>query len=155
MKLPDFWTGLAVLILGAFAIIKAQGFPDVAGGASPRLFPQIMGAALMVLGGLVSARGAIRAGGIGGWEQPPWAAAPLKIARLIYVPCAIIAFPLFAHVLGTIPISALLIIGYAVLWRTGPLAALTFGICFSVAIYLFFTAVMRVPLPIGPVPLPF
>lgn len=155
MKLPDLWTGLAIFALGIFVIVKAQDFPDVAGGASPRLFPQIIGGILILLGGLVSARSVARSGINSGWEHPHWAEDQLKIARVLYVPVAIIVFAALARDLGTILVSALLIIGYSLLWRTGLLAACIFGIVFSVVIYLFFTAVMRVPLPIGPVPLPF
>lgn len=155
MKLPDLWTGLAIFALGIFAIVKAQGFPDVAGGASPRLFPQIIGGILILLGGLVSARSVARSGIGTGWERPDWVGDRFKIARILYAPVAIIVFAALARDLGTIPVSALLIIGYSLLWRTGLLAACIFGSVFSVVIYLFFTTVMRVPLPVGPVPLPF
>lgn len=155
MKLPDLWTGLAIFALGILAIVKAQGFPDVAGGASPRLFPQIIGGILILLGFLVAAR-AVARGEVGaGWERPEWAGDPFKVARILYVPIAIIVFAALARDLGTIPVSALLMIGYSLLWRTGWLAACIFGIVFSVVIYLFFTTVMRVPLPVGPVALPF
>lgn len=155
MKLPDLWTGLAIFALGIFAIVKAQGFPDVAGGASPRLFPQIIGGILILLGGLVSARAVVQSGFAARWERPDWATDPLKVARILYVPVAIIVFAALARNLGTIPVSALLMIGYSLLWRTGLLAACIFGILFSVVIYMFFTTVMRVPLPVGPIPLPF
>lgn len=149
MKLPDIWTGLASIVLGIFVVLKSQDFPDVAGGASPRLFPQIIGSLLALLGGAITVRTLIRDGFNSGWESPWWFSDMRKVMRVFYIPMAIVVFALASPIVGTIIVSALLLIGFSLLWQTRPMAASLFGVVFSVALYLFFTEVMRVPLPVG------
>ncbi|MGR3199090.1 MAG: tripartite tricarboxylate transporter TctB family protein [Paracoccus sp. (in: a-proteobacteria)] len=149
MKLPDFWTGLAVVAIGLFVVFQTLGFPDVAGGASPRLFPQIIGGLLVVLGGSITARTLVRDGFRPGWDRPEWLADPRRIARILYIPVAIAVFALAAPSVGTVLVSAVLLFGFSLLWETRWLPALIFAVAFSIALYLFFTEVMRVPLPAG------
>lgn len=152
MKLPDIWTGLAIVAIGLFVLLQTLGFPDVAGGASPRLFPQIIGGLLVILGGSITVRTLVRDGFRPGWDRPEWLSDTRRVLRIIYIPVAIAVFALAAPMAGTVIVSAVLLFGFSLLWETRSLPALIFAVAFSFVLYFFFTKVMRVPLPAGHLP---
>lgn len=150
MRLHDIWTGLAVVALGLFVILQAQGFTEPAGAASPRLFPRIIGTAFVICGLAVAARG------LSGHRAsiPPcaedWMRHPRRVARVVFAPLAIVLYGLLAPHLGSLPVSLVLVGTCALLWEERPIAAALSAILVCVVVTLFFTRVMRVPLPPGP-----
>lgn len=155
MRVPDLWTALAVVAIGFFVAFRAQGFPDLGGGVSPRPFPQIVGGVLMLFGAAIALRSLKLSGLASKWERPDWSHDRFAVARLVYVPLGIVAFILIVRQIGTIAASALLVGGFALLWRERWLSVIAFSVIFSALVYLFFTSVMRVSLPAGALSLPF
>ncbi|MEN9059796.1 tripartite tricarboxylate transporter TctB family protein [Ponticoccus litoralis] len=152
MRLPDFWTGLGFACLGSFVVQRATGFPEPAGAASPRLFPYIIGSGLLLLGIAIAARSlrARRAAGHGGFfrpEAPDWMRNPLALARVLLIPLSIVLFGLLAPAFGTLLVATPLIFLNALAWQEKPLPALLSAVTICVIVTLFFTRIMRVPLP--------
>jgi putative tricarboxylic transport membrane protein len=153
MRLPDLWTGLAIVALGLFAILQAQGFPEPAGAASPRLFPRIIGAAFVICGLAVAARGLTKGKAALIPPGETWMRHPKQVARVAFVPLAIIAYGLLAPVAGSLAVSLVLVFITALLWNERPLGATLSALIVCIVATLFFTRVMRVPLPAGPLDL--
>lgn len=150
MRLPDLWTGLAVTALGLFVILQAQGFPEPAGSASPRLFPRIIGAAFMICGLAVAGRDFARGKAA---LLPPgeaWMRHPRQVARVAFIPLAIVLYGVLAPLAGSLWISLVIVFVSALLWNERPLSATLSAAIVCIAVTLFFTRVMRVPLPRGP-----
>lgn len=154
MRLPDLWTGLGTAVLGGFVALRATGFAEPAGAASPRLFPYIIGG-LMVLTGLAIAGRhlAARTGGKGPGLLPPgedWMRDPRRILRLALVPLTVLLFGLLAPHFGTFEVALPLVFACALTWAERPAGAAISALLLCAVLVLFFTRVMRVPLPAGP-----
>lgn len=156
MRLPDIWTGLGFAIFGIFVVLQAQGFPEPAGAASPRLFPRIVGSGFVLFGLLIAGRSlAARMQGAEVRLLPEvedWMRSPKRLARILFIPLAIVLYGLLAPVLGSLPVSVVLVLVSALLWDERPIAAAVVSIAVCLAVTLFFIEVMRVPLPTGPFP---
>ncbi len=156
MRLPDIWTGLGFAILGIFVVLQAQGFPEPAGAASPRLFPRIVGSGFVLFGLLIAGRSlAARMQGAKVRLLPEvedWMRSPKRLARILFIPLAIVLYGLLAPVLGSLPVSVVLVLVSALLWDERPIAAAVVSIAVCLVVTLFFIEVMRVPLPTGPFP---
>ncbi|NDV53588.1 MULTISPECIES: tripartite tricarboxylate transporter TctB family protein [unclassified Salipiger] len=156
MRLPDIWTGLGFAILGIFVVLQAQGFPEPAGAASPRLFPRIVGSGFVLFGLLIAGRSlAARMQGAEVRLLPEvedWMRSPKRLARILFIPLAIVLYGLLAPVLGSLPVSVVLVLVSALLWDERPIAAAVVSIAVCLVVTLFFIEVMRVPLPTGPFP---
>lgn len=156
MRLPDIWTGLGFAVLGIFVVLQAQGFPEPAGAASPRLFPRIIGCGFVLFGLLIAGRSlAARMQGAEVRLLPPiedWMRSPKRLARIVFVPLSIVLYGLLAPMLGSLPVSVVLVFVTALLWDERPIAAAVIAVAVCLIVTLFFTEVMRVPLPTGPFP---
>ncbi|NDW00887.1 tripartite tricarboxylate transporter TctB family protein [Salipiger sp. PrR002] len=156
MRLPDIWTGLGFAVLGIFVVLQAQGFPEPAGAASPRLFPRIIGGAFVLFGLMIAGR-SLAARLQGGDvrlvpQMEDWMRSPKRLARIVFIPLAIVLYGLLAPLLGSLPVSVVLVFVSALLWDERPLAAALVAVGVCLAVTLFFIEVMRVPLPTGPFP---
>lgn len=154
MRLPDLWTGLGFALLGGFVALRATTFPEPAGAASPRLFPYIIGGAILLFGLLIAARSVVaRMNGAPVSFMPRaegWMRDPRRILRIAMVPLTIVLYGLLAPQWGTLLVATPLVFLNALLWQERPLAALISALLICLGVSLFFTQVMRVPLPTGP-----
>ncbi|MFW8637579.1 tripartite tricarboxylate transporter TctB family protein [Cribrihabitans pelagius] len=159
MRLPDTWTGLAFACLGGFVVLRVTGFPEPAGAASPRLFPYIIGSAFAGLGLAIAARSIYASPGQAGRAFRPqaddWMRKPLHMLRVFLIPATVVLFGLLSPVFGTVLVAVPLIFINALAWQEKPWPALITSAAICVAVTLFFTKVMRVPLPAGPLPGPW
>lgn len=154
MRLPDLWTGLGFALLGGFVALRATTFPEPAGAASPRLFPYIIGGAIALFGLMIAGRSiAARLNGAQIAFLPAaeeWMGDPRRILRIILVPLSVLLFGLLAPTFGTLLVAAPLVFLNAIAWEEKPLSALISAILVCLVVILFFTRVMHVPLPTGP-----
>lgn len=154
MRLPDIWTGLGFALMGIFVVLRATTFPEPAGAASPRLFPYIIGSAMALMGMAVALRALAARRGADGARLLPvaedWMRDPRRIARVLLIPATIILYGLLAPGLGTLLVAVPLMFLNALAWQERPLPALISAVVVCVIVTLFFTRVMRVPLPTGP-----
>lgn len=154
MRLPDIWTGLVIAVLGGFVAAHAQTFPVPAGAASPRLFPEILGGALL-LGGLLVAGRALAAGRGAGWAAmlprvENWMRDPRRVTAILFIPVAIVAYSLVAPAIGSLPVAVAIMAIFALLSGGRPLASALIALIVSAAVIAFFVQIMGVPLPLGP-----
>lgn len=172
MVLSDRLTGAAWAVLGAVIVLYARGLPEPAGAASPRLFPMIVGALIVVTGVLIVLRSLRGAGAVGPTGQPDesasrdaaggikdpqpdrapsngWLRDPRKLGMVLGAPVLIIAYGLLAPVLGALLMSMLVITIYALLWSERLLPALLTGVIVGFVVVAFFAWGMNVQLPRG------
>lgn len=144
----DVFLGLIFAVAGAYIYLEARTFPNLAGGyPGPGLFPQILGV-LFILSGLGIATAAAARGG---WpKQAPLSqyATREKVNALLVV-LAIIFYMLFVDVLGFIPVILVILIG--LMLRTGVSLrwSLVLGVSLTLAAYILFNRILKVPLPAG------
>jgi putative tricarboxylic transport membrane protein len=161
MRLPDRVTGLFLLGLGAAAAYGGWQLPPVPGQpVGPNVFPLVIGSGLALCGLAI-------AFGIGhtfeeeeeiipdegGAVRPP----PGKFygLRALLPPALLLFYVVVADRLGFIITAALIVYVTATAlgarWRLAlPLAALA-----PIGIHLIFSKLLRVPLPIGLLPMPW
>ncbi|MDD9744518.1 MULTISPECIES: tripartite tricarboxylate transporter TctB family protein [Marinovum] len=154
MRLPDIWTGFGFACLGGFVALRATTFPEPAGAASPRLFPYMIGSAFVLLGLAVVAR-SLRArrhddGRLFRPVAEDWMRSPRRMVRVLLIPLTIVAFGLLSPAFGTLLVATPLIFLNALAWQEKPVPALVSAVVICVVVTVFFTRVMRVPLPTGP-----
>lgn len=155
MRLPDLWTGLGFALAGALIALRATSFPQTAGAASPRLFPYIIGGAMVLFGVTVAGR-AVAARVRGGEVSflPPgedWMRDPRRLMRIAMVPLTILLYGLLAPVWGSgIVLIPLVFLG-ALSWQERPFPAAVSAVLACLAVIAFFARVMHVPLPLSPV----
>ncbi len=85
--------------------------------------------------------------------EEAWMRHPRQVARVAFVPLAIVFYGLLAPVAGSLAVSLVLVFISALLWNERPLGATLSALIVCIAVTLFFTRVMRVPLPAGPLDL--
>lgn len=146
MRLPDFWTGLALAAFGLAIALIARGFPVPAGAASPRLFPTIIGAAMALMGAAIALRGFRNAAD---FTMPEWLGKPRRMALMAYLPLAIIIFALIAPTYGTIAVAVPIMIVHCMIYGLKPLPAVAMGLFAGTAIPLAFGELLGIPLPYG------
>ena len=162
MRLPDRVTGLFLVGLGSLAAYGGSLLPPVPGQpVGPNVFPIVIGVGLALCGLMI-------AFGIGHtfeqeeelipFEAGQEAAAPrgrLYGLRALLPPALLLFYVATADRLGFILTAALIVYATATAlgarWKLAlPLAALA-----PIAIHLIFSKLLRVPLPIGLLPMPW
>ena len=144
MKLSDSILGGVAVLLGAAAFLDTLSFPKMADGApGPALFPQILGALLVVFGLIVVVQSVRpRAGEDVHYE-------PVAILKAGGVLVGIALYVAFVQKLGFLITASLIMLGMMVMLKV----RLRVGLPAAVAIALFsmvlFEKVLRVPLPPG------
>jgi putative tricarboxylic transport membrane protein len=161
MRLPDRVTGLFLVGLGAAAAYGGWQLPPVPGQpVGPNVFPLVIGSGLALCGLAI-------AFGIGrtfeekeeiipleaGQTRPPQSR--LYGLRALLPPALLLFYVAVADRLGFIITAAIIVFVTATAlgarWRLAlPLAALA-----PIGIHLIFSKVLRVPLPIGLLPMPW
>lgn len=147
MGARDALTGVVLALLGSLVVITARSFPRLAGGyPGPGLFPQLLGAVLVVAGALLVA------GGLAGRRPPD---RPLlggsrreKVSALLVV-AAVIFYLVAVHRLGFIVVSVLILSGLMTALGVRARWSALIGIGATVVLYVLFARILRVPLPEG------
>lgn len=149
MKLSDAALGLLVMLAGAALAWHAQSFPRTPVQAyGPGFFPTLLGAALVVCGGLLAARGFSRRAPLLVLER--WARSPAAWLRIALVPAVVLAYLALAPRAGFLAAAALpTFLMLAFLTRRTVLSAAV-AVGTALAMWLVFAEILLVPLPRGP-----
>ena len=144
----DVLLGGIFAIAGVFIFLQARTFPNLAGGyPGPGFFPQLL-AVLLVLSGLgIAANAAVKR------VRPrtlPLSDVPRreKITALLVV-LAVVLYVVAADTLGFIPVVSILVIGLMLRTGVSRRSGIAVGIGVTLAIYVVFERILRVPLPSG------
>ncbi|MEZ2408765.1 tripartite tricarboxylate transporter TctB family protein [Bosea sp. RCC_152_1] len=163
MLLSDKVTGGVVAVLGGLAFAYGSQLPPVPGQQiGPSAFPMVIGAGLVLCGGLIML-------GIGhrfeevaeadlASHTAPEQLAPLPAWRnwLALLPPALLAFyALVSETLGFLPTSAIMVLVASLAFGARPKLAVPLAIIAPFFINLIFLKLLRVPLPGGILPFPW
>lgn len=163
MLLSDKITGGVVAVLGGLAFAYGSQLPPVPGQQiGPSAFPMVIGAGLVLCGGLIML-------GIGhrfeevaeadlASHTAPEQLAPLPAWRnwLALLPPALLAFyALVSETLGFLPTSAIMVLVASLAFGARLKLAVPLAIIAPFVINLIFLKLLRVPLPGGILPFPW
>lgn len=163
MLLSDKVTGGIVAVLGGLAFAYGSQLPPVPGQQiGPSAFPMVIGAGLVLCGGLIML-------GIGhrfeevaeadlASHTAPEQLAPLPAWRnwLALLPPALLAFyALVSETLGFLPTSAIMVLVASLAFGARPKLAVPLALIAPFVINLIFLKLLRVPLPGGILPFPW
>jgi putative tricarboxylic transport membrane protein len=163
MHLSDRTTGLFLVGVGVAAIYGASRLPPMPGqDVGPSVFPTVIGAGIAICGAMIALRigrsfeqgeedALARAPDQDGETAKPW-----WYGLRALIPVGLLLFYVFAaEKVGFIPIAAVVIfaMAYAMgakVWQSALLALLA-----PPVVHLLFSKLLRVPLPIGFLPMPW
>ncbi len=164
MRISDRYSGLFLVALGSVAAYAGSRLPPVPGQqVGPNVFPLVVGVGMAICG-LMIALGVGRrfeadaAAELA--EHSDLAAQPPKAGRLAglmaLLPPALLLFYVFAsEKLGFIPTAFVLVLAMAMALGARLKLALPLALLVPVAVHFLFAKLLRVPLPIGFVPMPW
>lgn len=151
MRANDAIAGLVLIILSAVMIALTASFPEFPGQKyGPSLFPRILGAGLIVCGGVLMWKGLLaRRVGARWIEFADWTREPHRLATFGLVIVLLLAYIFLAETIGFIPL-ALVFLAVLFLWLgVKPWVAIVTAIVSTLVMYWFFASMLRVPLPRG------
>ena len=162
MRLPDRATGLFLVGLGTLAAYGGWLLPPVPGQpVGPNVFPLVIGIGLAICGLMI-------AFGIGHTfeeeeelvplEPGQQAAAPrgrLYGLRALLPPALLLFYVAAADKLGFILTAGLIVLVTSTALGARPKLSVPLSILAPIGIHLIFAKVLRVPLPIGLIPMPW
>lgn len=163
MLLSDKVTGGVVAVLGGLAFAYGSQLPPVPGQQiGPSAFPMVIGAGLVLCGGLIMLGIGHRFEEVAEADLANHAApeqlAPLPAWRnwLALLPPALLAFyALVSETLGFLPTSAIMVLVASLAFGARPKLAVPLAIIAPFVINLIFLKLLRVPLPGGILPFPW
>jgi putative tricarboxylic transport membrane protein len=140
----DFWSGLALVALGAYIIVQSRQWEYTGDdGPGPGFFPLWYGIAMVVLSGALVISGATRAQGAGGSD---WR----RIGRALGVWAALAASVAAFKLLGFVVSFALLTLFIvAVMFRRRLAVAAAVAASMAAGFYVLFPLALGVQLPVG------
>jgi putative tricarboxylic transport membrane protein len=153
MKINDVLSGCCIGGFGAAIFMHARAFPPMVGqNVGPNLFPQIIGAGLLVCAALLILRG-VKA--LATEPSQPWITLPdwLRQRRIVLgfvlVPLALLFYVAVSETLGFILSAFLLLIALFLVFAVRPRTALLVAVLGALGIHAVFYMLLRVPLPWG------
>ena len=151
MRANDAIAGLVLILLSVAMIALTASFPEFPGQKyGPSLFPRLLGAGLIVCGGILMWNGlASRRAGAPWIEIAPWARQPRRVATFLLVIALLLLYIFAAETIGFIPL-AVAFLGILFVWLgVRPWIAVVTAIAGTLIMYWFFATLLRVPLPRG------
>ena len=151
MRANDAIAGLVLIILALGMILLTADFPSFPGQKyGPSLFPRILGTGVIICGVLLIAQGIMaRRAGAPWVEIAPWVTDGWRATSFLLVLAMLLLYIFAADSVGFIPI-AILFLGGLFLWLgVRPLHAALIAPAATLAIFWFFSSILRVPLPRG------
>jgi len=163
MRLPDRATGLFLVGLGSLAAYGGWLLPPVPGQpVGPNVFPLVIGIGLAICGLMI-------AFGIGhtfeeeeelvpfeaGQQAPPPPRHDLYGLRALLPPALLMFYVVAADRLGFILTAGLIVLVTSTALGARPKLSVPLSILAPIGIHLIFAKGLRVPLPIGLIPMPW
>ena len=163
MRLSDQTTGSFIVALGALSAFFGSRLPPIPGQQiGPDVFPMVVGAGLCICGIMVAC-------GVGrGFEKEAEAAVAshggteeqthtgiVAGARVLLPPALLLLYVFGVNWLGFIPTAALIVLIVSTALGASLRLAIPLAIFTPVAVHLVFAKLLRVPLPVGFLPMPW
>ena len=162
MRLPDRATGLFLVGLGSLSAYGGWLLPPVPGQpVGPNVFPLVIGIGLAICGLMI-------AFGIGHTFEEEEELVPLEAGqqaaaprgrfyglRALLPPALLLFYVFAADRLGFILTAGLIVLATSTALGARPKLSVPLAILAPIGIHLIFAKVLRVPLPIGLIPMPW
>lgn len=151
MRANDAINGLILIIFAVAMIALTASFPEFPGQHyGPSLFPRVLGALLIICGGLLMWRGlAARRAGAPLVEMAAWTRQPWRLGSFFLMLVSLLIYILVAETVGFIPIAFLCMLALFLWFGVRPITAVIVSIVATLTIHWFFATLLRVPLPRG------
>lgn len=153
MKVNDIISGSLFVGLAFYLFIHAEGFVSMPGVPyGPKLFPQIISVVLGLAGALIAINGARRLATEGWFQTEDWARKKSTYIVLAAIIAGFFFYIFFTETLGYLLTSVimLMIVLTASRGPTKTAGNLAIAVVASGMIYVTFSYLLRVPLPVGP-----
>lgn len=165
MFITDKVSGMMLVGLGAAAAYGGSLLPPVPGQqVGPNVFPMVVGAGLMLCGGLIT----LGVGSVLEQEaeadlaahsdtpQPAASGSPLvNGAKTLLPPALLLAYVLVGDALGFVPTAFFIVLAVSLAMGARVRLALPLALIAPVIVHLIFLKLLRVPLPPGLLPMPW
>jgi putative tricarboxylic transport membrane protein len=165
MFIPDKVSGIMLVGLGAAAAYGGSLLPPVPGQqVGPNVFPMVVGAGLMLCGGLI----ALGVGSVLEQEAeadlaahsdqpaPALSRSPLvNAAKTLLPPALLFAYVFVGDRLGFVPTAFCIVLAVSLAMGARLKLALPLALIAPVIVHLVFLKLLRVPLPPGLLPMPW
>jgi putative tricarboxylic transport membrane protein len=165
MFVPDKVSGTMLVGLGAAAAYGGSLLPPVPGQqVGPNVFPMVVGAGLMLCGGLIAL-------GVGSAlereaeadlaahsarQEPAPVTSPLvKVAKTLLPPALLLGYVFVGDALGFVPTAFVIVLAISLAMGARLKLALPLALIAPVIVHLIFLKLLRVPLPPGLLPMPW
>lgn len=152
MRFNDAITGAAFTCFAVLVFLYAQTFPPPGHQPiGPAFFPSLIAVFMMLAGGALMVRGArdyMAERSL--FKGAAWTGSAAAWLRILMVPAAVLAYLLLAPDIGFMAAAALVVIALALQFGRRLLVALALGVASASVVYLLFTRLFLVPLPVGP-----
>ncbi|MEX0758360.1 MAG: tripartite tricarboxylate transporter TctB family protein [Tistlia sp.] len=151
MRFNDTVLGLVLAALGGVVVWQAGGFPSRPGMIfGPALFPTIIGLGLVGCGLLLVARKLLAGDPTPWWVVPDWGRSLYHVAGIPVVIGLILFYLYLSRPLGFVPTMFLVLLAGMLWFRARLLPAVATAAGGAVGIFVGFSLLLRVPLPVGP-----
>ncbi|MGC9447971.1 tripartite tricarboxylate transporter TctB family protein [Cereibacter johrii] len=150
MKLNDAVLGAVFCALGLWIVLYSAGLPKPRHlSYGPGLFPTLMGAGLIVCGGIQTIAGLLRWRSAPIVERPAWLGHRRLILNLAVIPAACLFYYVAADRLGFLFTGLTILVVMLVVGGVAPLRAAIVGLVMIVVVTMIFASILHVPLPWG------
>lgn len=151
MRANDVISGLVIILLSLAMIALTVSFPDFPGQKyGPAFFPRILGAGLIICGGLLVRQGiATHRPGAPWVEIAPWVREPWRLGAFLLTLGLLLLYIVAADAIGFIPMALAFLLALFFWLGVKPVTAVLAAVVSTIAIYWFFATLLRVPLPRG------
>jgi putative tricarboxylic transport membrane protein len=152
MRFNDAITGAAFTCFAVLVLLYAQTFPPPGHQPiGPAFFPSLIAILMMLAGGVLMVRGVrdyVAEHSL--FKGAPWTSSPSAWLRILMIPAAVIGYLLLSPYIGFMAAAALAVVALALQLRRPLVVALALGVVSAIVIYVVFTRLFLVPLPVGP-----
>jgi putative tricarboxylic transport membrane protein len=151
MRINDAISGVMLIALSCAMIAMTLTFPPFPGQKyGPSLFPQVLGAGLIVCGLILVARGLAQWRRGSSWlALAPWTGERWRLVSFLMIPGLVLLYILGAETIGFLPFAFAILTVLFLWFRVRPVVALPVAAVATWMVWWFFGTLMRVPLPRG------
>jgi len=150
MRFNDAVFGVLLILLGAFILNEARGFPDLPGQSyGPAFFPNVIGVSLATCGAVLTIFGVAQRHELAFVRLGPWASSPRHVLNFVLVLVALVVYILFSDAIGFVPMSFAVLGVLLYRFGCGVAASIGLAIAATLLIHTVFYKFLLVPLPWG------